>query len=73
MRQGSSTEIEQQLHEMNLQELQNAKQRMENEYARIPITVTGKSLHVQKRKEALEYELDLIEKYIHRQRWSIIT
>ena len=73
MRQGSSTEIELQLHEMNLQELQNAKQRMENEYARIPITVTGKSLHVQKRKEALEYELDLIEKYIHRQRWSIIT
>ncbi len=73
MRQGSSTEIEQQLHEMNLQELQNAKQRMENEYARIPITVTGKSLHVQKRKEALEYELDLIEKYIHRQKWSKIT
>lgn len=53
---------------MNLEQLQCVKQRMESEYARIPITVTGKSLHVQKRKEALEYELDLIEKYIHRQR-----
>jgi hypothetical protein len=67
-REGNSFETEQQLHEMNLEQLQCVKQRMESEYARIPITVTGKSLHVQKRKEALEYELDLIEKYIHRQR-----
>ena len=68
MRQGSSAEIEQQYNDMSLPELQLAKQRMEHEYARIPITVTGKSLQVQKRKEALEYELDLIEKYILRQR-----
>lgn len=39
---------------------------MEAEYARIPIVVTGKSLQVKKRKEELEYELDLIEKYISR-------
>ena len=40
--------------------------KMEAEYARIPIVVTGKSLQVKKRKEELEYELDLIEKYISR-------
>ena len=40
---------------------------MEAEYARIPITgITGKSLQVKKRKEELEYELDLVEKYISR-------
>mgnify|MGYP001568533798 CR=1 FL=1 len=39
---------------------------MESEYARIPITITGKSLQVKKRKEELEYELDLVEKYISR-------
>ena len=39
---------------------------MEAEYARIPIIMTGKSLQIRKRKEELEYELDLIEKYISR-------
>jgi len=39
---------------------------MEAEYARIPLTVTGKSLHIKQRKEELEYELDLVEKYINR-------
>lgn len=39
---------------------------MVSEYARIPITITGKSLQVKKRKEELEYELDLIEKYINK-------
>lgn len=39
---------------------------MEAEYARIPIILTGKSLQIRKRKEELEYELDLIEKYIGR-------
>ena len=41
---------------------------MEAEYSKIPITISGKSLHVKKRKEELEYELDLVEKYISRAR-----
>lgn len=39
---------------------------MEAEYSKIPITIIGKSLHMKKRKEELEYELDLVEKYISR-------
>lgn len=39
---------------------------MEAEYARIPINITGKSMQVRKRKEELEAELDLVEKYIGR-------
>jgi hypothetical protein len=39
---------------------------MESEYARIPITISGKSLQLRKRKEELEYELDQIEKHISR-------
>ena len=39
---------------------------MEAEYTRIPLTISGKSLGVRKRKEELEYELDLIDKYIGR-------
>jgi len=39
---------------------------MESEYARIPITISGKSLQLRKRKEELEYDLDLIEKHISR-------
>ena len=39
---------------------------MEGEYARIPLTITGKSIGVRKRKEELENELDLIDKYINR-------
>jgi hypothetical protein len=31
---------------------------MEAEYAKIPITVSGKGLAVKKRKEELEHELD---------------
>ena len=41
---------------------------MEAEYARIPITITGKSIQVRKRKEELEYELDLIEKHLGRRK-----
>ena len=50
---------------------------MEAEYARIPITISGKSLQVKKRKEELEYELDTVEKYIARSKlqfrlhWSL--
>jgi riboflavin synthase alpha subunit len=39
---------------------------MEAVYQRIPITISGKSMQVKKRKEELEYELDLVEKYIGR-------
>lgn len=39
---------------------------MEAEYARIPIAIHGKGFAVKKRKEELEYELDLVEKYIGR-------
>ena len=63
--------------EMGLADMQATKQKvsptfhclfiqMEAEYARIPIILTGKSLQIRKRKEELEYELDLIEKYIGR-------
>ena len=51
---------------MNLRQLKDTKGNMESEYARIPITITGKSLQVRKRKEELEYELDLLDKYINR-------
>ena len=39
---------------------------MEAEFARVPIVITNKSFHVKKRKEELEFELDLVEKYINR-------
>jgi hypothetical protein len=39
---------------------------MEAEYARIPINIAGKSIVVRKRKEELEAEFDLVEKYIGR-------
>ena len=39
---------------------------MEAEYARVPIVISNKSMHVKKRKEELEFELDLIEKFINR-------
>lgn len=39
---------------------------MEAEYARIPIAIQGKGFAIKKRKEELEYELDLVEKYISR-------
>ena len=41
---------------------------LEGEYQRLPITVSGKSIQVRKRKEELEFELDLVEKQIYRAR-----
>ena len=38
---------------------------MESEYARIPIAIGGK-IALKRRKEEVEYELDLVEKYIGR-------
>ena len=57
---------EKMLEEMNLRDLKNYKAKMESEYAKIPITASSKSLQVRKRKEELEYELDVIEKQIMR-------
>jgi len=51
---------------MNLRDLKSYKAKMEGEYAKIPITASSKSLQVRKRKEELEYELDVIEKQIMR-------
>jgi hypothetical protein len=44
------------------------KSRLEAEYAKIPITVSGKGIAIKKRKEELEHELDQIEKVIYRAR-----
>ena len=41
---------------------------LEQEYQRLPITVSGKSMQVRKRKEELEFELDTVEKQIYRAR-----
>ena len=41
---------------------------LEVEYQRLPITVSGKSIQVRKRKEELEFELDTVEKQIYRAR-----
>lgn len=53
---------------MSVPELMEHKQELEGEYQRLPITVSGKSIQVRKRKEELEYELDLVEKQIYRAR-----
>jgi hypothetical protein len=37
---------------------------LEQEYSKIPITINGKSMQVKKRKEDLEFELDVLEKNI---------
>ena len=47
---------------MSVGELMSHKQDLECEYQRLPITVSGKSMQVRKRKEELEFELDMIEK-----------
>ena len=38
---------------------------LENEYSKMPITINGKGLQLKKRKEELEFELDIIEKNIN--------
>lgn len=53
---------------MSVPELILHKQDLESEYQRIPITVSGKSIQVKKRKEELEFELDTVEKQIYRAR-----
>lgn len=57
-----------QLANMTMPELMGHKQDLESEYQRLPITVSGKSIQVRKRKEELEFELDLVEKQIYRAR-----
>ena len=47
---------------MSVSELMGRKQELEGEYQRLPITVSGKSIQVRKRKEELEFELDTVEK-----------
>ena len=42
---------------------------MEAEYSRIPIAIGGK-IALKQRKEELEYELDMVEKYISRAKKS---
>lgn len=51
-----------------LTDLLGTKGRLEAEYAKIPITVSGKGIAIKKRKEELEHELDQIEKVIYRAR-----
>ena len=58
----------QQVANMSVGELMSHKQDLECEYQRLPITVSGKSMQVRKRKEELEFELDMIEKQIYRAR-----
>lgn len=53
---------------MGVSELVQHKQDLESEYQRLPITVSGKSMQVRKRKEELEFELDQVEKNIYRAR-----
>lgn len=53
---------------MAVQDLIAHKQDLESEYQRLPITVSGKSMQVRKRKEELEFELDQVEKHIYRAR-----
>ena len=53
---------------MSMGELMGHKQDLESEYQRLPITVSGKSMQVRKRKEELEFELDQVEKQIYRAR-----
>eukprot|EP00347_Sterkiella_histriomuscorum_P014734 403359749 len=50
--------------QMHLQQLLQDKQKLESEYSKIPITINGKSLQIKKRKEELEFDLDVIEKSI---------
>ena len=57
-----------QLANMSVPELMGHKQELEEEYQRLPTTVSGKSIQVRKRKEELEFELDLVEKQIYRAR-----
>lgn len=53
---------------MSVPELMGHKKELEGEYNKLPITVSGKSIQIRKRKEELEFELDLVEKQIYRAR-----
>jgi len=42
----------------------NQREQLEEEYRKIPITIDRKSLHLKRRKEDLEFQLDQVDKSI---------
>ena len=61
-----SSDLDATLQDMCFSDMQALKSQMMAEYQKIPITVSGKSLHIKKRKEELEFELDIVEKHMRR-------
>lgn len=49
---------------MTPKDLLHVKANKEQEYAKIPLVMQGKGIQLKKRKEELEYELDLLDKTI---------